>query len=153
MASLDDYANAKLAELELRHLRRSRVPTTRRDGVMVERAGRSFVSFSCNDYLGLSAHPALAAAAREATEQFGFGAGASRLVTGDHPLYAALEERLARLKGTAAACVFGSGYLANIGHRAGAGRRRRPGGDRRARPCLPVGGSAAQRRDGPAVPA
>ncbi len=46
---------------------------------------------------------------------YGVGAGASRLVTGDHPLYAELELRLARLKGTEAACVFGSGYLANAG--------------------------------------
>ena len=43
------------------------------------------------------------------------GAGASRLVTGNHPLYAELESRLARLKATEAACVFGSGYLANTG--------------------------------------
>ena len=43
------------------------------------------------------------------------GSGASRLVTGDHPLFAELEARLARLKGTEAALVFGSGYLANSG--------------------------------------
>src|SRR6185437_13736368 len=55
------------------------------------------------------------AAAIAAIERHGVGAGASRLVTGDHPLYAELEIRLARLKGTAAACVFGSGYLANAG--------------------------------------
>ena len=42
-------------------------------------------------------------------------AGASRLVTGDHPLLAALEARMARFKGTDAACLFGSGYLANTG--------------------------------------
>jgi 8-amino-7-oxononanoate synthase len=54
-------------------------------------------------------------AAIDAIRRFGTGAGASRLVTGNHPLYAALEEKLARLKGTEAACVFGSGYLANIG--------------------------------------
>src|SRR5207253_1517671 len=38
-----------------------------------------------------------------------------RIVTGDHPRYAELEQRLARLKGTQASCVFGSGYLANAG--------------------------------------
>src|SRR5204862_4553256 len=54
-------------------------------------------------------------AAIAAIERHGVGAGASRLVTGDHPLYAELEQRLARLKGTEASCVFGSGYLANTG--------------------------------------
>src|SRR5262249_50406203 len=115
MSSLDDFAQAKLAALESRRLRRTLVTSARRDGVMVERGGRQLVSFSCNDYLGLSGHPALAGAAREAIEKFGVGAGASRLVTGNHPLYDELEERLARLKGAAAACVFGSGYLANTG--------------------------------------
>jgi 8-amino-7-oxononanoate synthase len=115
MSSLDDFAQAKLAVLESRQLRRTLVTSARHDGVIVERGDHQFISFSCNDYLGLSTHPALAEAAREATEKFGLGAGASRLVTGNHPLYGELEERLARLKGTAAACVFGSGYLANTG--------------------------------------
>jgi len=115
MSSLDDFAQAKLAALESRRLRRTLVTSARRDGVMVERGGRQLVSFSCNDYLGLSGHPALAEAARKAIERFGIGAGASRLVTGNHPLYDELEERLAQLKGAAAACVFGSGYLANTG--------------------------------------
>jgi 8-amino-7-oxononanoate synthase len=114
MSSLDDFALAKLAALESRHLRRTLVTTARR-GVTVERGGRRLISFSCNDYLGLSGHPALAEAAHKAIAAFGVGAGASRLVTGNHPLYEQLEARLARLKGTAAACVFGSGYLANTG--------------------------------------
>src|SRR5262245_14749158 len=115
MSSLDDFAQAKLTALESRHLRRVLMTSMRHDGVIVERGGRRLVSFSCNDYLGLSGHPALAEAARAAIEKFGVGAGASRLVTGNHPLYDELEARLARLKGTAAACVFGSGYLANTG--------------------------------------
>jgi len=115
MNSLDDFARDKLARLDHDDLRRSLTATARHDGVMVERGGRRLVSFSCNDYLGLSSHPALAEAARKATEKFGLGAGASRLVTGNHPLYDELEARLAALKGTAAACVFGSGYLANTG--------------------------------------
>jgi 8-amino-7-oxononanoate synthase len=81
----------------------------------VRRGGRRLLSFSCNDYLNLTQHPRVKAAAIAAIEQYGTGAGASRLVTGDHPLYAVLEERLARLKGADAACVFGSGYLANAG--------------------------------------
>jgi len=88
---------------------------TARDGIFAERGGRRLLSFSCNDYLNLSRHPAIIKAAVEAAQRYGVGAGASRLVTGNHPLYDELESRLARLKGTEASCVFGSGYLANIG--------------------------------------
>ncbi len=114
MRSLDDFAAEKLAALDRAHLRRALVVTAR-DGLWVERDGRRLLSFSSNDYLNLSQHPAVIAAAVEATACHGMGAGASRLVTGNHPLYSELESRLARLKGTEAACVFGSGYLANTG--------------------------------------
>jgi 8-amino-7-oxononanoate synthase len=115
MHSLDRFAEAKLAVLEAKALRRSLTPTHRLDGVRVERDGRRLISFSCNDYLGLSHHPQVKAAAKAAVDAYGAGAGASRLVTGDHPLISVLEARLAALKGTEAACVFGSGYLANAG--------------------------------------
>lgn len=115
MRSLDAFATTKLAELERAHLRRRLVESTREDGLWVTRDGKKILSFSCNDYLNLTHHSALKAAAIAAIERYGVGAGASRLVTGDHPLFAALEARLARLKGTEAACVFGSGYLANAG--------------------------------------
>jgi 8-amino-7-oxononanoate synthase len=114
LGSLDEFASAKLAALERAGLRRTPV-TTARDSIWVEREGRRLLSFSCNDYLNLSRHPAVIRAAIDAAERYGVGAGASRLVTGNHPLYAALEARLARLKGTEGACVFGSGYLANSG--------------------------------------
>src|SRR6476619_77232 len=115
MASLDEFARQKLSTLEQAHLRRSLVPTGRSDDLWVERNGRRLLSFSCNDYLGLTQHPALKAAAIAAIERHGVGAGASRLVTGNHPLYAELEACLARLKSTPTACVFGSGYLVNAG--------------------------------------
>ncbi len=114
MRSLDDFAGEKLDALERAQLRRSPAVTAR-DGIWAERDGRRLLSFSCNDYLNLSRHPDVIAAAIEATTRYGVGAGASRLVTGNHPLYAELEGRLAQLKGTEAACVFGSGYLANTG--------------------------------------
>jgi 8-amino-7-oxononanoate synthase len=114
MRSLDAFASEKLAALDRAHLRRAPVVTACA-GIWVERYGHRLLSFSSNDYLNLSQHPAVVAAAIEATARYGVGAGASRLVTGNHPLYAELESRLARLKGTEAACVFGSGYLANTG--------------------------------------
>ena len=113
--TLTAYATAKLAGLEAQSLRRRLKPTHRLDGLWVEREGRLLLSFSCNDYLNLSHHPAVKAAAVAAIEAHGAGAGASRLITGDHPLFAQLEARLAALKGTQDACVFGSGYLANAG--------------------------------------
>jgi 8-amino-7-oxononanoate synthase len=115
MSSLDRFAAAKLADLKARGILRTLKPTRRLDGLWVERAGRRYLSFSCNDYLNLSHHPQVKAAAAEAALEYGAGAGGSRLISGDHPLMPELEARLARLKGTEAACVFGSGYLANAG--------------------------------------
>jgi 8-amino-7-oxononanoate synthase len=115
MTTLDKFAKTKLDALERRHLRRSLSDTYREDGIWVEHNGRRLLSFSCNDYLNLTQHPAVKQAALEALKVYGAGSGASRLVTGNHPLYAALETRLARIKQTDAAVVFGSGYLANTG--------------------------------------
>ena len=115
MNSLDHFAQAKLDDLERRHLRRALAETLREDGIWVERNGKRLMSFSCNDYLNLTQHPAIKQAAIAAIENYGAGSGASRLVTGNHPLYAELEARLARIKQTEAAVVFGSGYLANAG--------------------------------------
>ena len=115
MRSLDEFATAKLDELERSSLRRALVDTTRVTGIWVLREGRRLLSFCCNDYLNLTHHPAVKEAAIEALRRYGVGAGASRFVSGNHPLLSELEARLARLKETEAACVFGSGYLANLG--------------------------------------
>ena len=115
MRSLDEFATAKLGELERSSLRRALVDTTRVTAIWLLRNGRRLLSFCCNDYLNLTHHPAVKEAAIEALRVHGVGAGASRFVTGNHPLFSELEARLARLKETEAACVFGSGYLANLG--------------------------------------
>jgi 8-amino-7-oxononanoate synthase len=115
MADLDAILTGRLVALEAKGQRRRLRAGERARGVAIERGGRRFLSFSCNDYLGLSWHPEVIRASAEATQRYGAGAGASRLVTGEHPLYGELESLLARAKGTEAACVFGSGYLANLG--------------------------------------
>ncbi len=73
------------------------------------------VAFASNDYLGLSAHPLVVTAAKEALDIWGAGSGASRLVTGSRPVHEELERDLADWKGTDAAVVFSSGYAANLG--------------------------------------
>jgi 8-amino-7-oxononanoate synthase len=115
LRAIEAFAAAKLAELEAQGLRRELLPTDRIAGAAVIRDRRRLISFCDNDYLGLSRHPDVVAASTAATEKWGTGAGASRLVTGDNPLNAQLEARLASLKGLPAARVFGSGYLANVG--------------------------------------
>lgn len=114
MDSLDAFARAKLDALEGRGLRR-RLVETERGEIAARRNDRSLISFSCNDYLNLSHHPEVKQAAAEALARYGAGSGASRLVTGNHPLFRELERRLAALKDAEDACVFGSGYLANVG--------------------------------------
>ncbi len=113
--SLDEVAREKLEALERRRLRRALVETARPRATAAMQSGAELVSFSCNDYLGLSHHPDVVAASIEATRRYGVGAGSSRLVNGNHPLYAELERKLAAIKGTEAAVVFGSGYLTNVG--------------------------------------
>jgi 8-amino-7-oxononanoate synthase len=113
--SLDDLARDKLAALERRQLRRRLAVTARPNATAALQGDRELVSFSCNDYLGLSHHPEVVAASIEATRRFGAGAGSARLVNGNHPLYVELERKLAALKGTEDAVVFGSGYLTNVG--------------------------------------
>jgi 8-amino-7-oxononanoate synthase len=114
-STLENFALNKLEDLERRNLRRGNVVTDRSRGIRIVRDGRPLLSFSCNDYLNLTQHPFVKQAAIEAIEEYGVGAGASRLVTGNHPLFAEAEEQLAQLMGTESACIFGSGYLANTG--------------------------------------
>jgi glycine C-acetyltransferase/8-amino-7-oxononanoate synthase len=73
------------------------------------------IDFSSNDYLALAEHPQVVAAAREALLKDGAGSGAARLMSGSLAGHQLLETETARLKGTEAALLFGSGYLANIG--------------------------------------
>jgi len=115
MPPLVDIAREQLALAARQSLLRSVTQTERLAGARVLRGGKGYVSFSCNDYLGLAQDPRVIGAAREALERYGAGAGASRLVTGSHPPYVELEQLLAEIKGTERALVFGSGYLANLG--------------------------------------
>ena len=115
LSSLDLFASNILAQMDAQSLRRSVTETEPIDAIRVRRNGRELVSFSSNDYLGLSQDNRLKNASIDAIKIYGAGAGASRLVVGNHPLFKELERRLAKLKGTEAAIVLGSGYLANSG--------------------------------------
>ncbi|NWF73564.1 MAG: 8-amino-7-oxononanoate synthase [Nitrospirae bacterium] len=105
----------RLQELAARHLSRRLTPLHSGTGPVVEMAGRQILLFASNDYLGLALHPEVVQAAIEATQRFGAGSGAARLISGSLPPHQELESALAQFKGTEAALTFSSGYLANIG--------------------------------------
>jgi glycine C-acetyltransferase len=77
--------------------------------------GREVVSFSSNDYLGLTHHPRLREAALRAVRDFGVGSGAVRTIAGTLSLHEELECELADFKGVEATLVFQSGFTANTG--------------------------------------
>lgn len=117
MPTLNQHCTKALAQFEAGSLRRRLRDTAHVAGTSPQMVvdGQTLISFACNDYLGLSGDPRLIATGQAALAEYGAGAGASRLVAGNHPLYAPLEQKLAAMKGAEAALVFGSGYLTNLG--------------------------------------
>jgi len=113
----------RLAELESSGLRRRLRVIDGPQGPQVLLDGRPVLLLCSNNYLGLADHPRLRRAAADAALSLGTSAGASRLISGTMSIHAELESRLADFKGTEAALLFGSGYLANTGTIAALARR------------------------------
>jgi len=113
MSSLSLYLANALDRLEGIDQARSLVATRMTAPARVERQGRGLIDFSSNDYLGLASHALLAERSGEWAIRYGSGSGASRLVTGTTPEHLAIEERIARFKGTEAALLFPSGWQLN----------------------------------------
>jgi 8-amino-7-oxononanoate synthase len=113
--SLDwlDDALANLDRLDLRRELKARTSPQRGDRIEID--GQSHVNFGSNDYLGLASDPRIAAAVCNAIDKYGWGSGASPLVSGRSGLHSDLEKKLAEFIGTEAALLFPSGYAANVG--------------------------------------
>jgi glycine C-acetyltransferase len=77
--------------------------------------GKQVINLASNNYLGLTTHPKLRAAAIAATEKFGVGSGAVRTISGTMSIHMQLEERIADFKHSEACVVFQSGFAANAG--------------------------------------
>jgi 8-amino-7-oxononanoate synthase len=106
----------ELAGLEAQALRRRlQVVEEVLPGGRVRVGGRVLLNLSANDYLGLAQDPRLIEAARAAAARWGVGAGASRLIVGHLALHEEVEGKLAAFKGTEAAMIFSTGYMANLG--------------------------------------
>lgn len=80
----------------------------------VARDHSTLINFASNDYLGLTQHPAVIAAARDALDASGAGSGSARLVVGSRDVHHELEAELADWKSTARAVLFSTGYQTNL---------------------------------------
>ena len=112
---MEDLFAKELEALRARSLDRHLREITGAQGPEVEIGGRCLINFSSNDYLGLANDPRLRDAAAAAIDEFGVGAGASRLISGNLSPHLRLERALARWKDTEAALCFSSGYAAALG--------------------------------------
>jgi len=106
---------AQLADLKSRSLLRKLRTIESPQQAVVLSGGRELVNFSSNDYLGLATEPALREAAKKAVDEFGVGAGSSRLICGTLPPHVLLEQKLVEFKRTRAALAFSSGYATALG--------------------------------------
>ena len=111
LAFLDD----EVAALRERHLYRPLRVMSSAQGPIVSIDERRLITLSSNDYLGLTHHPRLRAAAEAAVRDFGVGSGAVRTIAGTMTMHEALEAELAEFKGTPAVLTFQSGFTANTG--------------------------------------
>ncbi len=107
------------------HLERSLTAFQSIDTTHIQKPGadRALINFSSNDYLGLRSHPELAAAIAESSRLPVAGAGAARLLSGNHPLHEQLELELAEFFSRDAAMLFSTGYVANLAVLQALGRR------------------------------
>ena len=109
------YISDELEEIKKAGLYRELNIVEGAQGTHLEIKGRTYLSFCSNNYLGLANNPLVIKAVKDAVEKYGWGAGASRLVSGNMTLHEALEDEISRFKGKEASIVFPTGYMANIG--------------------------------------
>jgi 8-amino-7-oxononanoate synthase len=110
-----DFIRETLDDLKARDLYRQLVAVGSAAGPRVQLGGRTVLQFSSNNYLGLAGDPRVRETAARAIEKWGWGSGASPLISGHTEAHEALEADLAAFKGTEAAVVFATGYMANLG--------------------------------------
>lgn len=111
MERIKEYLSRREADGLLRALHR---PVYKKNGC-IRINSKDYIDFSSNDYMGLSSHAGLKEAAKSAIDEFGTGASASRLLSGDMEIYHRLEEETAFFKKKDRALIFNSGYQANVG--------------------------------------
>lgn len=114
-SSLPKPFSNELRNLKERNILRTLHCAESSSGSKISIKGQTFQNFSSNDYLNLAGHKEIVNAALTALKKYGFGSGASRLLSGTFVSHTKLEDRIAKFKKTQAALVFNTGYAANTG--------------------------------------
>ncbi len=109
-----DFLKDEIQALKDQHLYQSLRPFSGQQGAEIVMDGRKILNFSSNNYLGLTNHPRLMAAAKKAIDQYGVGAGAVRTIIGTMDIHEELEAKLAAFKQCEATLVLQSGFTANM---------------------------------------
>ncbi len=105
----------RLAEIRTAGLEKSELAISSPQGARIEAGGRPLLNLCANNYLGLSNHPVVVAAADAALAQWGFGLSSVRFICGTQDLHTRLERRLADWLGVDDAILFSSCFDANGG--------------------------------------
>jgi len=113
--TIDQFLKQELERLKTSGLYRDMKRITGHIDTTVSIDGKEVILLSSNNYLGLAFHPKLKEAAASALREYGTGACASRLISGNMEIHEELENKTAKFKGCQSAIVFPTGYMANIG--------------------------------------
>jgi len=116
LTELVAHADAELQTLrDASLLKAERVIASPQGAEVVLADGRRLINLCANNYLGLSSHPTVVAAAKAALDSHGFGLSSVRFICGTQDLHKTLEQRLARYLGTEDAILYAAAFDANGG--------------------------------------
>jgi 8-amino-7-oxononanoate synthase len=121
MASMNEnpdpfqWIHQRLEQLDQTHLRRRLRERTSHQSDTVTLGSDTLLNFGSNDYLGLARDSRIAEAVKKSMATYGWGSGASPLITGHSQLHRELEHCLAEFEGCEAALLFPTGFAANVG--------------------------------------
>jgi glycine C-acetyltransferase len=113
---IKDHLKAELSEIESAGLfKKERIITSAQDAVIRLDSGQEVLNFCSNNYLGLSSHPKVVNAAKEALDSHGFGMSSVRFICGTQDIHKTLEAKLAEFCGTEDTILYAAAFDANGG--------------------------------------